>query len=363
MQFPRLMFPCATVLLALAIACGPTASPQHGGGEKDADKPNPTASPTTSALSPISIPTAEAPTPEPIDATADPNDPENKPPQTPPFDKPAQPPRPTSTRPPGDPPADTPTPWIPSTSVPAPLPNPIREHPDGVEGCKTLNMFIHTRSEILYMAWCGEALFQDVRENCKHETTTAEQRACGVERLKDVDLADLREHITPCAAITNDQEYEKCYYETLATYGAHLKAYTAAYNKVVQVVEDNSEVKERYMAMNLCVRDAGYEPPDPAWPLSWQQIDDTMLDMKAIEAIRSANPEERAERDRRLRVINQCALDEGLYDAQDSAWLETISTMPKTDPEGAKALKEAGVVSALELEGPAPFLTIRAFTR
>ncbi len=87
------------------------------------------------------------------------------------------------------------------------------------------------------------------------------------------------------------------------------------------------------------------------------------LDMKAIEAIRSANPEERAERDRRLRVINQCALDEGLYDAQDSAWLETISTMPKTDPEGAKALKEAGVVSALELEGPAPFLTIRAFTR
>ena len=109
--------------------------------------------------------------------------------------------------------------------------------------------------------------------------------------------------------------------------------------------------------MSACVSDAGYEPPDPAWPLSWQQIDKDKVDLKALRS------NDTAQKEQRLRVINQCALDEGLYDAQDAAWMATIRDMFREDPESVVALKESGVLSALEESGPAPFLTIRQLMR
>ena len=61
----------------------------------------------------------------------------------------------------------------------------------------------------------------------------------------------------------------------------------------------------------------------------------------------------------RLRAINQCALDVGLYAAQDTKWLAEIQRLFVADPEKVRPLKDEGIIDILQQPGPAPFLTLR----
>ena len=70
-------------------------------------------------------------------------------------------------------------------------------------------------------------------------------------------------------------------------------------------------------------------------------------------------PEEQdATNDQRNRAIDQCAFDEGLYEAQESAWLAEIEGMRTLTPTRRSAEQE-GITFALEAEGITLFLTYR----
>ena len=327
MRFPNIATLCAVLLIVMAIACGPTAAP--------ASDPTKTPPPAT---------------------TPDPDDSENKPtPIPPPADKPAKTPRPTATRAPGDPPPQKPEPTEPVSMPPTPTPRPRPiPHPDGLAGCHGYNMFAVARDERSHLSWCMDTVFADIHENCRFGDKESERElACAEERLRGVVDITIGGFAARCAGVTNSHARGRCMKARTEAIGAHLRALTAAWNHIVPIVDDNGNVKNHYNKMVSCVEAQGYVPPDPNRPLSWQQIDENKIDLKAI---RSADPEVRRER---LRVTNQCALDVGLYDAQDAAWLDAIHDLVETDPEGAAALKDAGVIAALEEPGPAPFLTVR----
>ena len=254
--------PLAILILLLAtvalLACGPATEPTAGG-----------TGPVTQAES------TPQPTEEHTQAppAVHPTDTPKPPPPEPPTPKPTKPPRPTPTREPGDvaPPTYTPEPTpVPSTPDPPPT---YPEHPDGLEGCKTLSEFTATREEVRYVFWCSDAIQDYIREQCRGTGTTWEEKQCAYRELEQVKNYSFRYITGPCAAISDDSDRRGCFNEAIETARAHYDNLTLVWNDIVAAVDADPEVKVRYRAMVECVRDAEHKPPDPSYPLSWQQID------------------------------------------------------------------------------------------
>lgn len=331
---------CALLLLVLAIACGPAAAPGRPLAQSaPAAEPDPTPSPDPNAPEPTVTPKPTSPPPP----TKDPE-----------KDKPA---RPTPTRSPDDPLPPTPKP-SPERRVPTGNPLPVDEpHPDGMDGCRAMNIFSMPYSEDRYWTWCMEALSADLRENCRGEGSTQAELACAANRLADVQSYLMRLVFVPCAAVSNEDDYLQCGWDSPGIQEAHFRDLVSVWNDVVAIVEADAEVKARYGRMAECVRDAGHEPPER--PLVWHQIDPDKI---ADKANRQTTGEERAAEEERLRLINRCALDTGLYEAQDAAWQIAIRDIADAAPHRVKPLEDERIIAVLEQPGPAPFLTIRQFT-
>ena len=234
-----------------------------------------------------------------------------------------------------------------------------RPHPDGLDGCRAISIFSSSPLEIRdHLSWCSEALMDDVQSNCSGEDTTAAQKACGVNRLASVQSFMLREMIRPCAGITDNDDFGQCAQDTMASYEAHHWALQSIYNEILDNVHDDSEIKELSKATATCVEEAGYDAPDDGRPLTWQEIDPKRVE--GVKPYRGATTEERiAAEKERLNTINQCAIDSGLYGAQETKWLSEIRRIFAEDPDRVQPLKLEGAVAVLERDGPAPFLTIR----
>ena len=61
----------------------------------------------------------------------------------------------------------------------------------------------------------------------------------------------------------------------------------------------------------------------------------------------------------RHNAIDQCAMDVGLYDAQKELWITEGYRLSREDPDKARALKEHGLIAAMEMDGPPIFLQRR----
>ena len=333
------------VILLLAsialLACGPAAEPTAEGTgpvTQAEGTPEPTAAPTQG---PPAIHPTDTPKPPPLE---------------PPTPKPTKPPRPTPTREPGDvaPPTYTPEPTpVPITPDPPPA---YPEHPDGLEGCKSLNRFSSTREEILYMYWCYDTATVHVRDTCRGTGTTWEEQQCAYREIEDFKDYGFREVIGPCVAISERGARQECFAGTAEAAHAHNRNLILVWNDIVAAVDADPEVKVRYRAMVECVRGAEHKPPDPSYPLSWQQIDESKIELKQYRG-----PDEKEAANRRLRAVNQCALDTGLYQAQDDAWRAEIWRIFQENPDRIAPLKFEGVIDLLDEPGPAPFLTIKQF--
>ena len=59
-------------------------------------------------------------------------------------------------------------------------------------------------------------------------------------------------------------------------------------------------------------------------------------------------------------AMDECAIDVGLYDAQKELWTIEVNRLLRDEPEKAQALKEHGLIAAMEMEGPPTFLHRRA---
>ena len=341
----RFALMCALLLLVMAVACAPVAPPDDTSGngqndqtgtgtlvQTDDDKPTPTPKPTF----------PPEPTPKP--------------------DRDSEGVQPTPTRSSDDPPSPTPEPLLPPDSPPDGqlAIDPMPEHPDGMAGCYTLNFYADFPDDFQYMFWCQRVLADDVTENCQGEGegTTEDQKICGVQRLANVQSFAIREFSTPCSGITDQPDYRECLAESMETMNSHYRTLLGVYADILHTVTDDSTVKALAIVTAECVQATGYEPFDPTQPLPWQE-----QELPSDSPDRSASPEEQEAADAaRYQAIDQCAADEGLYQAQKEAWIAVIEGMKTSDPGKAVALKNEGITLVLEAEGIAPFLTFREST-
>ena len=288
-----------------------------------------------------------------------------KPTETPkPDGEPTKAPEPTKE--PEDP-ASTPEPA--PTAEPSPTPEPTIDpdliddhiystpHPDGIEGCRAMNMWvIHIKDELRYSAWCEQTLEFDVQAHCASSVGTEEQLACARDRLDAVENLDVR-FLYACSAITDPDGATDCLRDALARVDDAWNKTWAAWPGILNTVDSDPDVKAKKIAVADCMAEGGHDRPDPDDPIKWQTNNKPDPDYKPLR-----EPPTQAQMDAwklRDKALDQCATDRGLYEAQDSKWNEEVRRILKEDPETAGALKDLGLITAMERDGIFPFLMQR----
>lgn len=278
-----------------------------------------------------------------------------RPTETPkPTPKPSETPVPEPTRDPDDP-IPTPAPETDPTPVESGEPfNPSPPHPDGLEGCRSLNLWSDPYDHIIYHSWCADRLMVGVHSQCSGIGTGEEQQACAVEWLADVQSYLMREFSAPCIGA---EDRAQCADDMAVAMSGHFRDFNAAWNSILIAVTDDGDVKARFARMNTCVEDLGYEALDPNIPPPWQQINPDNVEVKPNRT--ASEQEALAAHIARLRAVHQCSLASGLYEMQDTKWQSEIQDLLTDAPEQAEAMKNEGIIEILEEPGAAPFLTLR----
>ena len=336
------------ILIFVVAACGPAAPAADNGGEDKATvEPTPTVGPgaaddkADADQKPTAVP---PPTPKPPEPT-----------------KPAEPTSPSQERDPDDPPSPTdepkPTPAVDATPDPASsILNSGLPHPRGLDGCRSMNIFTIPHEEFKFIAWCTTAVMEDVADACRGTGEgTEDEKQCAISRVADVPAYTLRELLTPCVGITDEDDYAQCYEQSFIAWGQHAIAFNSVWNEILLATVDDANVKFAFASLASCVRDAGYEPPDADSPLPWQEKDEARAEANRTNKRTIIDDTER------LRVIDQCALSSRFYEAQEEKWISEIERLMASDPERVRPLLQEGVDDALNAPGVPAFLTIRQF--
>ncbi len=330
----------AVLLLAAAafIACGPAA----GEGEKEGDPA------ATATAAPTETPKSEEePTKTPIPL---------------PTEKPSETPKPTPTRHPDDPPSPTatPVPTYPPTTTPDPgLVNPVIRrvpHPDGVQGCRSINIFAAERVHLDYLDWCGDALEADVKAQCSSQEGPEAQLRCAREHLSNTQWPVSR-LMLPCSAITNADAGSACVEEAFVDWAIKQHQVWEVWPQILNKVDSDGEVKVRKQEIAKCMLERGYDEFDVAAALPWQ-IGEKPDEEKPVKRY-ATTAEERAAMRARYADLNECALKSGIYDVQEALWFAEVRRLEQQDPSSFEALLDFGLKEALEREGPASFLTFK----
>ena len=325
-----------TVLVAILafmflIACGLAAPSEQPDGKPDEKAQSPSVNQQDDGpVAPVTstpVPTAEPPPvvdPTPTskpDPSYDPNDP-------PSGERPAE--RDAK-------PAHVFTPEPPAAAQPKPE--------GGIAYCAGINPFNNTSAELQYLSWCHEALMQDVAENCKGvgDGSSAAERECGVQKLAEVQTYFLREVVTPCGGIGDDDARMQCVAETMTAANEHLRTMWATWATLLNAVDSHADVKTRKVAVAECVAGQGYERLDPNAPIEWQEYKNPDQGKSTSGQSEADIGAERA----RLETIDACARAVDLYDAQESIWLLEIQRMFDEDPARVHPLLDDGVKAAL----------------
>ena len=157
----------------------------------------------------------------------------------------------------------------------------------------------------------------------------------------------------PCSAITNEGNRLACGRRVNAATTEHLRVHWATWAEILHTVDSNADVKAKKVAMADCVEEKGYSRPDPVSPIRWQEHK-APDDRKTLRG----DPESaRAATIARLTAIDECAVEVGLYAAQEVVWMAEIRRLNEEDPAKAKPLMDNGIVEALKADGIASFLT------
>ncbi len=316
-----------SLILIIALACGPTAPPQQETSQ------TPTPPPTRQAAQPPEDAAISTPTPAPVVGT----------PETP---KAAGQPTLTTDATLRELLGPMPTPQPGSQITPA--------HPQGIEGCRTLNVHSATYDEIRTIAWCADELIADITAQCSNNSgnTAAQELACAKTALTNVESYILREYLVPCMVISSNQAREQCRQDAGTAYATHTRKFEEAWISILNAIHDDEQVKLRRTATDQCVTAAGETPlEDAIFP--WQQTDDQKIEKPA-----KMTAEQRQTLETRYRLIDQCATEQGLYAAQEEAWITELQERFRDDPDSVQTLFDEGIKTILEEEGIALFIRL-----
>ena len=344
----RVLIPILAFLaMAAVIACGPASNPESNENNPDGDPA------ATATATPTETPKDDG------DPTKEPEPTETPKPSGEPTKE--SEPSPTPTRHPDDPPGATsiPTPTYapqpPRTPKPLFRPRPDPVHPDGLAGCRSWNIFASPWDDSQYSSWCIEALGQDVADNCRSAGGTENQLACGRDRMADVVDATHR-GAAVCQAVTDDDDRRTCFSDNIRKFGTNMEEISEFWPLIQQKVDSDPDIKERKIAVGQCLVDQGYERPNQGAPLPWHDRKPLMVKPNRM----ALTKEQMSARIEMYNAMDECAIDVGLYDAQKELWTIEVNRLLRDEPEKARALKEHGLIAAMEMEGPPTFLHRRA---
>ena len=184
-------------------------------------------------------------------------------------------------------------------------------HPEGLEGCRSLNPW---SAHDDYFLWCSEALQDDVREHCPGIGTATQEWDCADNRLEDVQNYMMRVLFSPCAAISDTQVQRRCNEESLEAYSdLDIKLERGPARR-----DGQRGGQSQFPTSGECVEGLGYEfeAPDASVPLPWQEMDPNVETAKL--PLPWVDLEARDVEIQRRSAINNCAVAVGLYEVQDA---------------------------------------------
>ena len=255
-----------------------------------------------------------------------------------------------------------PTPTIPTlppmkTPLPSEMPTLVRnqEHPEGLEGCKSLVIFQEDMSYLLYQSWCSEQLSRRVTETCTDESgDDGEARRCGEEIAREYRSTLFQTSVARCVGISDFYERSECMEHAFSDLGKALDGITEAWGKVVAGGNGDPAVGLAMKDTLACLADAGYEKVDPDLLFGWQR-NESLSDHKLRES--GLSHDDRKLRRELLAPTNDCAKQSGLYEAQDAAWAAELRRLDKTEPATVAILVQEGLLESLEKPGVTAYIT------
>ena len=295
------------IVSVFLLACGPTAIPDGGGGSsKSADaEPTPTSTPWPT--------------------------------------KPTVPPK---TAQPTKPPLMTPT--------PEPGYEPPPAHPEGLEGCKAYGLF-GSPEEIAYFEWCSEQVTAEVKSGCSGLDTENAQLACGEEIVAEYKSFSIREGPFKCKGLSSgSQRLEQCLLTSVEDIDKAFIAIYEAWGKVRARGDADSEVGTALKDTIKCLEDMGHEDIDADLLFGWQRFEHPVEHKARKDSLTQEDKDSITELHEPSR---DCAKKNGLFTAQDTAWIAELERLDQDEPETVDILIQEGLLEALKKPGVEPFLT------
>ena len=250
---------------------------------------------------------------------------------------------------------------LPTISTQARTANEIfeREHPDGLPGCQAYNVFSAGSGEVHYTPWCLEQLLEGLKDQCRGAGNTAADLACADTYLTNWNSHHYRMTFR-CFAISDTEELVECSERGHQTLDETTSAFRQAYSGIQDVVKENAEVKTAYSRVLSCLSNQSFTNLQDKLLFHWQDSHRYLGDTGASREWTASFSEAEATKRRELDIpSNTCAVKEGLYTAQETAWLAELQRRVDADDSNANTLVTWGLLDALEAEGAAPFLTLR----
>ena len=244
----------------------------------------------------------------------------------------------------------------PSEEPPEPTKQPrlsFTEHPQGLEGCKSVVMFSDDLTP-RYMGWCGEELMVHVEETCSLLETADEQLRCGREIADQYESISLRFGIAACAGITDSVEQGDCMAEDWRQWEEAIAGHQAAWAKIREGGDRDPAVQAARAETLACLEDAGHENPDQDLMFHWQHHHLSFDEYHERED--GMTEEQKDLRESLIAPTVKCANETGLFAEQDRAWAEELGRLQSDEPELVAGLIREGVQAAFERPGVATFL-------
>ena len=228
-------------------------------------------------------------------------------------------------------------------------------HPDGLDGCRAYNRF-GGRLEINYFHWCTKQLFDSV-VSCRGTGDEDAELSCADGHLTG--WKDYAAHLSHrCLALSNTASRTSCIEST--NISEKHTALGRAYGAVLDVVATNDAVRDAYTKVVKCLADRSFENVEGRLLFLWQKGHQYSGDGDASAQWLADFTEAERELIQRLREPSDaCATEHGLYAAQDTAWLAEVNRLQGAGSASAQPFVDWGILSILEEEGVAPFLTLQ----
>ena len=337
------MLPFLLGLGCVLLACGLAAPSPDGGGQPSIAAQSEPAEPEPATLEPATPestepvkPTLEPATPEPATlepATPEPTKPVKPTPGPEPTPRPTKPPLPEEVRP---------------TRTPVPT------HPEGLEGCKTVAMFVDD-ADLAYQGWCADQFMEHISDTCRTRDTTAAQRACGERIALEYNSMLFRYGAGKCAGIgPGGDAANECVLQASEDFNNVMNGLLEAWEKVRIAADQDPEVVKARDATVSCLEAQGFKNPNRDLLLPWQRGDTPQESWDREAAL---SQEDKDLRERLFEPSRECGKQEGLFAAQETAWAAELRRLEEEEPEVVADLIREGLLEALEKPGLATFMT------